>query len=196
MRSGSPASFRRSLIPARQHGGIAAGTIGKLTGDDGMRPARTVDETVAVQAIDAGGFVTLASSPARTKKYNLAAAPRRRLSRRNSGSSSPRRAARPKRSTTCRRSDASPIRVCRARDVATRDDRSAAGRAHCAGPAKPDSAAANIAKSVTGVNDDPGSVGVADFQTGLDGSRTSRTSTSSSRRMPAATPTRSQSSRR
>jgi hypothetical protein len=66
-----PAQVKFRLASAT---GIFSGTIAKLKGDDADAPGTAVEETVLVQTIDAGGFVTLAPAPARAKKYNLAAA--------------------------------------------------------------------------------------------------------------------------
>lgn len=52
--------------------GIFPGTIANLRGDDANNTGTVVTEPVLVQAVDAGGFVTIAPSPARTKRYNLA----------------------------------------------------------------------------------------------------------------------------
>ncbi len=149
--------------------GIAAGTIGKLTGDDADAPGTTVDETVAVQAIDAGGFVTLAPSPARTKKYNLAAAAAPaivsqefRLIVTPSGG-------------TAETFDNLSLVPTHPRyafsELATSQLVTIVSPPVAPTAPVPQNlipAAANVAKSVTGVDDDPGSVGVADFQTGLD----------------------------
>src|SRR5262249_25433684 len=144
--------------------GIAAGTIGKLKGDDADSPGTAVEETVLVQSIDAGGFVTLAASPARAKKYNLAAATAPaivsqefRLIVTPSG-------------RTAETSDTLSLSPTHPRYVFT-----VLGTSQLVTivppPAPPTApipqnlipAAANVAKSVTGVNDDPATVGLADF---------------------------------
>ena len=52
--------------------GIFPGTIANLSGDDANNTGTTVSEPVLVQLVDAGGFVTIAPTPARTKRYNMA----------------------------------------------------------------------------------------------------------------------------
>src|SRR5262245_8409408 len=157
-----------SILPAHTASRLA-GTIGKLKGDDADSPGTAVEETVLVQSIDAGGFVTLAASPARAKKYNLAAATAPAIV-----------------------SQEFRLIVTPSGGTAETFDNLSLSPTHpryvfavlgtsqfvtiVPPPAPPSAtipqnlipAAANVAMSVTGVHDDPASVGAADFQKGLD----------------------------
>ena len=62
------AKFRMASVA-----GLAAGTVAKISGTDADANV-AAEEFVVVQAVDPVGFVTLATSPARAKKYSMAAA--------------------------------------------------------------------------------------------------------------------------
>jgi phage tail sheath protein FI len=55
--------------------GLYPGSVVKIKGDDADHPGTSIEEYAVIETVDrAVGFVTVASAPARTKKFNLAAA--------------------------------------------------------------------------------------------------------------------------
>ncbi len=149
--------------------GIFSGTIAKLQGDDADNPGTGVSEEVLVQTIDNGGFVTLAPTPARTKKYNLAAATPPALVSQEFGLVITPSGGPAESFDNLSLSPTHPNYVFTALNTSQ--------LVTVVPPATPPTAAipqnlipavTNVAKSVTGVDDDPGSVGGADFQKGLD----------------------------
>ncbi len=152
--------------------GVAPGTIAILRGDDADNTGTTVQEDVVVQVVDQAGFVTIAPSPARTRRYNLAggvAAPvlisqEFRLVITPSGGSaqtfdnlslSP---THPNYVFASVNSTLVEVIAPQAPPVATI-------------PQNLVPAAANVARAVNGVNDDPGNITSAHFQQGLNALR-------------------------
>lgn len=149
--------------------GIFPGTIANLSGDDANNTGTNVIEPVLVQVVDAGGFVTIAPTPARAKRYNLAggvAAPvlisqEFRLILTPSGSPA----------ETFDNLSLSPNhpRYVFAAVLSGLVDVLPPDHAPLAAiPQNLIAAVASVPLAVTGVADDPGSIGSGEYQQGLD----------------------------
>jgi uncharacterized protein len=149
--------------------GVFPGTIANLKGDDADATGTTVTEPVLVQTVDAGGFVTIAPAPARTKRYNLAGgvtAPvlisqEFRLVITPSGGSS-------ETFDNLSLSPTHPGYVFSAVNSALVDVLPPAAPPLAAIPKNLIAAAANVAAAVSGAADDPAGVGSTHYQAGLD----------------------------
>ena len=152
--------------------GIFPGTVAQISGDDADNPGTTVNEYVLVQTVDAGGFVTVAPTPARASRYNLAAATApvliseefRLIVTPPSGPAET--------FDNLSLSPSHPNYVFTAVssgwvDVLPPSTPPTAGIPESLVPA----VAGDVAAAVTGVNDDPGSLTSAGFQTGINALR-------------------------
>jgi phage tail sheath protein FI len=152
--------------------GLAPGTIANLSGDDADNTGNNVQEPVVIQTVNQAGFVTVAPSPSRTRRYNLASgvtAPvlisqEFRLVITPSGGTAEtfdNLSLSPTHPNYVFAAVASPLVTV----VAPQTPPLAAV------PQNLIPAAANVARAVNGVNDDPGAITSAEFQEGLDALR-------------------------
>lgn len=167
-----------SIIPTQNRArmasttGLAPGSIAILRGDDADNPGTTVEENVLVQMVDPAGFVTLAPSPARARRYNLAV-----------GVTAPvlisqefRLVITPSGGTTetfdnLSISSTHPNYVFAAVNSTLVEVAAPQTPPVANIPQNLIPAAANVARAVNGANDDPGNITSAHFQQGLDALR-------------------------
>jgi len=152
--------------------GIAPGTIAILRGDDADNTGTTVEENVVVQTVNQAGFVTVAPAPARARRYNLAGgvtAPvlisqEFRLIVTPSGGTA-------ETFDNLSLSPTHPNYVFASVNSLLVSVVAPQAPPVAAVPQNLIPAAANVARAVNGVNDDPGGITSVHFQAGLDALR-------------------------